>query len=176
MAALYILFLVGFDKTTFHLSINLCKVFAALIHFSGLAIFFWTLLEGIQLLKTISSNSLTDSNSSKYSTLVRYLVGYGTPLIFTFLAVFISHIINNDGDSYIQSNYCWLQEKSFIYFYIGPATAVIAFNLFVFVKAYLTTNRNMLIFHRVYSFHLKSGALELRKRCPQVKNLSNIQM
>ena len=142
MAALYLLFLLGFDKTTFNLNINLCKTFAALIHFSGLAIFFWTLLEGMQLMKTLSSNSLTDTNSSKYSTLVRYLVGYGTPLIFTFLAVFVSHVINNDGDSYIQTNYCWLQEKSFIYFYIGPATAVIAFNLVVFVKALMATNRS----------------------------------
>ena len=52
MAALYILFLVGFDKTTFHLSINLCKVFAALIHFSGLAIFFWTLVAPTALQET----------------------------------------------------------------------------------------------------------------------------
>ena len=41
MAALYLLFLVGFDKTTFNISDNLCIAFAALIHFSGLAIFFW---------------------------------------------------------------------------------------------------------------------------------------
>merc|ERR550539_1512891 len=120
MVALYLLFLVGFDKTTFNISNNLCIAFAALIHFSGLAIFFWTLLEGLQLLRTISSNNLTDTNTSKYSTLVRYLVGYGTPLIFTFLAVFISHIIQNDAESYLRenSNYCWLQEESFIWFYI----------------------------------------------------------
>ena len=94
------------------------------------------------MLKTLTSNSLTDTNSSKYSTLVRYLVGYGTPLFFTFLAVFVSHIIDNDGDSYIQTNYCWLQEKSFIYFYIGPAIPVIVFNFFVFGKAYMATNRS----------------------------------
>ena len=41
MVALYLLFLVGFDKTTFNISNNLCIAFAALIHFSGLAIFFW---------------------------------------------------------------------------------------------------------------------------------------
>ena len=106
------------------------------------------------MLKTLTSNSLTDTNSSKYSTLVRYLVGYGAPLIFTFMAVFVSHVINNDGDSYIQSNYCWLQEKSFIYFYIGPATAIIAFNLVVFVKALLATNRNS-----VPSFFLPTPSL-----------------
>ena len=102
------------------------------------------MLEGLQLLRTISSNNLTDTNTSKYSTLVRYLVGYGTPLIFTFLAVFISHIIQNDAESYLRenSNYCWLQEESFIWFYIGPAISVIVFNLFVFCKAYLATNRS----------------------------------
>ena len=103
-----------------------------------------TLLEGLQLLRTISSSSLTDTNTSKYSTLVRYLVGYGTPLVFTFLAVFTSHIIQNDAESYLRknSNYCWLQENSFIWFYIAPAIGVIVFNLFVFCKAYLATNRS----------------------------------
>ena len=69
-------------------------------------------------------------------------MGYGIPLIFTFLAVFISHIISNDGASYLQTNYCWLQEESFIWFYIGPAVAVITFNFFVFGKAYMATNKS----------------------------------
>lgn len=139
--ALFVLFLLGFDKTTFGLSVNLCKGVAAMIHFSGLAIFSWTLLEGVQLLRTLRSHRLMDAASTKYSDLIRYLVGYGSPLVFTFIALFISFINNNDGNEYLSSNdYCWLRENSFIFFFVVPVALVIVFNCFVFVKAFVATN------------------------------------
>ena len=137
---LFVLFLLGFDRTTFNLSIHVCKGVAAVIQFFGLAIFSWTALEGYQLLKTLRSNHLTDVNSSKYSNLIRYLIGYGTPLLFTFVALFISFVDNNDGQELLSSmGYCWLRENTFIFFFIAPAAAVVAFNCFVFVKAFMAT-------------------------------------
>ena len=142
MIAMYILFLVGFDRATFDLSQNLCKGVAAMIHFSGLAIFSWTLLEGIQLLRTLESSQLTDTNHSKYSDLKRYIIGYGTPLILTFIALFISFVMDNDGDEYLSSlEYCWLRENSFIYFFIVPVGVVLIFNTFVFIKAVIAATR-----------------------------------
>ena len=75
MVCMFVLFLVGFDRSQFGLSFGICKAVAALIHFFGLCIFSWTLIEGIQLLKTLRSSSLTDSESTKYSNLLRYVVG-----------------------------------------------------------------------------------------------------
>ena len=142
MIAMYILFLVGFDRATFDLSQNLCKGVAAMIHFSGLAIFSWTLLEGIQLLRTLESSQLTDTNHSKYSNLKRYIIGYGTPLILTFIALFISFVMDNDGDEYLSTlEYCWLRENSFIYFFIVPVGVVLIFNTFVFIKAVIAATR-----------------------------------
>ena len=137
---LFTLFLLGFDRTTFDLSIHVCKGVAAVIQFFGLALFSWTALEGYQLLRTLRSNHLTDANSSKYSNLIRYLIGYGTPLIFTFMALFISFVDNNDGNDLLNTmGYCWLREQSFIFFFIAPAAAVVVFNCFVFVKAFMAT-------------------------------------
>ena len=139
MVCMFFLFLVGIDKNTFNLSDNICKGVAAFIHFFGLAIFSWTLLEGIQLLKTLKSNQLADANSSKYSDLVRYLIGYGTPLILTFIPLFLSFVLNNDAIEYMSTEYCWLHEESFIYFFIIPVAAVVVFNSYVFIVALLTT-------------------------------------
>ena len=141
MVCMFFLFLVGIDKNTFNLSDNICKGVAAFIHFFGLAIFSWTLLEGIQLLKTLRSNQLADTNSSKYSDLVRYLIGYGSPLILTFIPLFMSFILNNDAIEYMSTEYCWLHEESFIYFFIVPVAVVVVFNSYVFIVALLATKK-----------------------------------
>ena len=141
MICMFFLFLVGIDKNTFNLSDNICKGVAAFIHFFGLAIFSWTLLEGIQLLKTLKSNQLADTNSSKYSDLVRYLIGYGTPLILTFIPLFLSFVLNNDAIEYMSTEYCWLHEESFIYFFIIPVAVVVVFNSYVFIVALMATRQ-----------------------------------
>ena len=111
-----------------------------MIHFTGLSIFSWTLLEGTQLLRTLESNQLADTNYNKYSHLKRYIVGYGSPLILTFIALFVSFVTSEDV-IYDSMEYCWLTESSFIYFFIVPVGVVILFNTFVFIKAAIAANK-----------------------------------
>lgn len=138
---LYFFFMVGFDKTQLNgLSVDaqdgLCSMFAILIHFFGLSTFTWTLLEGIQLNKSIKSNMLTDIDHRKYTMLMRYLVGYGIPLIIITITLAISYIFGSGTNAYSnQENYCWLRGNDFIYSFVGPAGFVILWNMVVFVKS-----------------------------------------
>ena len=63
-------------------------------------------------------------------------------MIITFIALFISFIYNNDGNEYLSDNgYCWLHEKTFIFFFIIPVAVVIAINCYIFVRAIIAANR-----------------------------------
>jgi len=153
MFGLFVLFLFGFDPQTFNLSDALCSGVAAIIHFFALSIFSWTLLEGRQLYKSLKSNQLEDANSTKYSDLLRYIAGYGLPLLIMTLTLLVSNMIENndtysgiDQDQFLlllqdQDQYCWLTEKTFIYFFVGPVAVTLIVNIYVFFLAIRAANQ-----------------------------------
>ena len=97
MFLLFALFLLGFDPKLLGLPSSLCHIVAASIHFLALSLFAWTLLEGVQLYKSLQSNQLADVDSTKYSNLMRYIVGYGLPLIVMTATLLAANAINDDG-------------------------------------------------------------------------------
>ena len=144
MIGLFLLFLVGFDREIFHLSINICRGVAAVLHFFALAIFFWTLLEGRQLYRSLTSSQLVDTNSSRYSALVRYIIGYGGPLVISTATLLTSKMLEGEGEDFMHGpdmRYCWLQENTFIYFFVVPAGTIILINTAVFALAVRAASR-----------------------------------
>ena len=132
---LYFLFLIGVDPSI--MGINplgwLCRTVAIFIHFFGLCSFSWTFLEGWQLYKALVHKKLSDDNG-KYSNLIRYLVGYGVPLLIVTITLAVAYIVQ-EGSAYSHADddgtedaLCWLEEGAFIYAFVGPAAVVILVN------------------------------------------------
>ena len=142
MFLLFTLFLLGFDPSLLGLSEHVCIVVAASIHFLALALFAWTLLEGVQLYKSLKANKLTDTDSTKYSNLLRYLVGYGLPLVTISITLLVSQALEV-SDSFIHEGYCWLKEKTWIYFFAGPVAVVLIINTFIFITALRVASKAM---------------------------------
>ena len=86
------------------------------------------------------SNQLTDVNSTKYSNLLRYIVGYGVPLLIMTMTLLVSHM-RGDDDGMMDPQYCWLTEKTFIYFFIVPVAFTLTVNSFVFFLAVRVANQ-----------------------------------
>ncbi len=82
MFLLYLLFLTCLDPNVLGLDPEkfLCRSVAIAIHFLALCTFSWTAIEGHQLYRALVRRQLSDADG-RYSNLVRYLVGYGTPLV-----------------------------------------------------------------------------------------------
>ena len=135
MFLLFALFLLGFDPNLLGLPTSLCHVVAASIHFLALSLFAWTLLEGVQLYKSLQSNQLADVDSTKYSNLMRYIVGYGLPLIVMTATLLAANALNDDGSYIHNGGSCWLHENSWIYCFVGPVAVVLLINTAIFIKA-----------------------------------------
>ena len=170
MFFLFALFLLGFNPDLLGLPPSLCHVVAASIHFLALSLFAWTLLEGLQLFKSLQSNQLADVDSTKYSNLMRYIVGYGLPLIVMTATLLAANAIN-DNDLYIHTDgNCWLHENSWIYCFVGPVAVVLLINTTIFIKALrvatiarrrLNSSNTMKIFGQMKNWFILSFLLGL---------------
>ncbi|UYV64579.1 hypothetical protein LAZ67_3001240 [Cordylochernes scorpioides] len=106
-------FVIGIDQTN---SRAACGVVAAALHFSLLATFSWSLIEGFQQYVTLAE--MSDGTSSR----ARWYYGfaYGMPACVVAIASLV------DGSSYGTSHYCWLRaDNYFIFSFIGPAVGAL---------------------------------------------------
>ena len=153
MFFLFALFLLGFDPVLLGLSDKVCTVVSAAIHFLSLSLFAWTLVEGVQLYRSLQSNQLTDTDSTKYSNLLRYVVGYGLPLGVMTVTLLLSQVLDGGDENFMMTKrdvegvveddkigYCWLKENSFIYCFAGPVAIVLIINTLIFAKAVRVAN------------------------------------
>ena len=160
MFAMFTLLLLGLDPNLLGLPPALCTIVAASLHFLSLSLFTWTLVEGVQLYRSLQSNKLADTDDRKYANLLRYVVGYGFPLAIMTTSLLLSKAIDptdNGDDSYIHgrsvleeiltideygdhAGYCWLKENSFIYCFAGPVAVILIINTIIFGKAVMAAN------------------------------------
>ena len=159
MFAMFALLLLGLDPNLLSLPPALCTIVAAALHFLSLSLFTWTLVEGVQLYRSLQSNKLTDTDDRRYANLLRYVVGYGLPLVIMTATLLLSKVIDptdSGDDSYIHSRsfleplaideygdhagYCWLKENSFIYCFAGPVAVILIINTIIFGKAVVAAN------------------------------------
>ena len=97
----------------------------------------------------IQSNKLTDVNSTKYSNLLRYIVGYGLPLLIMTVYLLVSNMKQQNSEktetegfkTYEKTNYCWLNEDDLKYFFVGPVAITLIINSFVFFLAISVANK-----------------------------------
>ncbi|KAM3846833.1 adhesion G protein-coupled receptor E5 [Vipera latastei] len=100
-----------------------CVVVAGLLHYFFLCVFFWMLLEGVQLYLMVVQ--VFNTHSLKHWHI--FLVGYGLPAVL----VGISAAINSKG--YSRKN-CWLsRERGFLWSFLGPVSFIIMVNAVVFL-------------------------------------------
>ena len=140
---LYFFLLFGLDPDVLNVSSDSvwCRFSAVAIQYFGLAAFTWTAIEGYQLYQALVRKQMTDVNG-KYSNLVRYVVGYGAPLVIVSITMIVAYTAF-EGEAYARPDpgspedvaVCWLSESTFIWAFVGPAAVVIAFNFFVMIRA-----------------------------------------
>ncbi|XP_078090956.1 adhesion G protein-coupled receptor E3-like isoform X2 [Mustelus asterias] len=113
-----LVFLVGISRTENEV---LCRVIAAILHYSFLAVFSWMFLEGIQLYLMVQ---VVFAPRVPLERLI-YWIGYGFPA----LVVAISAAMDYEG--YGNEKQCWLDTKNYfvLSFYV-PALVIIIVNLF----------------------------------------------
>ncbi|XP_074059756.1 adhesion G protein-coupled receptor E5 isoform X2 [Macrotis lagotis] len=101
-----------------------CRLVAGLLHYCFLAAFCWMCLEGLELYFLVVRVFPGPGLRTRWLC----LLGYGAPG----LVVALSAAVHPGG--YGRPRYCWLSlDKGFIWSFLGPVTAVIAFNAFIFV-------------------------------------------
>jgi len=101
---------------------------------------------------------------------MRYIVGYGLPLIVMTATLLAANAIN-DNDLYIHTDgNCWLHENSWIYCFVGPVAVVLLINTAIFIKALrvatiarrrLNSSNTMKIFGQMKNWFILSFLLGL---------------
>ena len=105
----------------------------------------------------MKSSQLTDVNSTKYSNLQRYIVGYGLPLVIMSIYLLVSKMKDENDDPVDEEietkamqhdeteesdhQYCWLTQEYFIYFFVAPLAVILIINSFVFFLAVSVANK-----------------------------------
>ncbi|XP_062578601.1 adhesion G protein-coupled receptor L2-like [Saccostrea cucullata] len=133
-----IIFMIGISLTQNKI---VCGVVAGLLHFLFLAAFAWMCLEGFQLYVMLIEVFEGERSRRKWY----YLFGYGIPLV----TVAVTAGVKPSG--YGTDRHCWLDTgASVIWSFVGPALAVILFNIVMLSIA-------------VYMMHKHANTLALAK-------------
>lgn len=114
------IFLVGIAQTR---PVGGCRLVAGLLHLFYLGVFFWMLLEGVQLYRMV----VLVFNATM-RPLYLYLTGYGAPLAIVILSAIIR------PSDYGTDRHCWLSLKhGLIWSFYGPVCLIILLNVFFFI-------------------------------------------
>lgn len=75
-----------------------------------------------------------------------YISSYFCPLAIVSLTLGISYATGNDS-AYIhgggvEGDLCWLQEQTYIWAFVAPASCIIAMNTFIMIKCLIVTRRS----------------------------------
>ncbi|KAH9492880.1 Adhesion G-protein coupled receptor D1 [Bulinus truncatus] len=129
----YLVFIIGIDKT----ETKMCTVFAVVLHYCFLLVFFNFLCQSLVLYKSIYDTT------GKISTRMFLALMYGCPLIIVTITMAVTSL-----DGYGTVTHCWLSiDRGLIWAFIGPVIAVIFVNLIVLVlviRVYLSTRTLMI--------------------------------
>ncbi|XP_070579547.1 uncharacterized protein [Ptychodera flava] len=128
-----LLFIVGAKAVSYE---ALCKTVAIALHYLFLVVFFWMLVEGIQLLTKVR-NVMWRAKT----TMIWYaVIGWVFPAVIVIITVGIRFEYYASGDS------CWIsQEDGVIFSFVGPVLAVIVINISVLVvvlRTFLSVKAN----------------------------------
>ncbi|KAF0293769.1 Adhesion G protein-coupled receptor L3 [Amphibalanus amphitrite] len=124
------LLLTVMDRRLVYLEPAACTVAGMAIHYSFLAVFAWTMVEGIHLYKVLRHVFEPRSNSmTRY-----YMYGYLLPALIIIVTNTVA--LAADQYAYVRDEFCWLTVPYFIWFYNGPIAVVLIMNMFVLILAY----------------------------------------
>ncbi|XP_053207328.1 calcitonin gene-related peptide type 1 receptor-like isoform X2 [Panonychus citri] len=102
-----------------------CQLLHVLVHYFLLANYSWTFCEGLYLHTLLVVAFVAEEKIMKWF----YVIGWGVPLIFIgFYAGFRGLSYNGE------TNYCWIDESKYSWWYTGPVLVSFVLNLFFLVN------------------------------------------
>ncbi|KAK3733928.1 hypothetical protein QZH41_009595 [Actinostola sp. cb2023] len=84
-----------------------------------MAVFFWMLVEGLNLYRGTVLVFITTSRMKVY-----YIIGWGTPLLFVITTAAVGQM------EYMREDFCWISHQ-FIWAFAGPVAVILFINLVI---------------------------------------------
>ncbi|XP_022089464.1 adhesion G protein-coupled receptor L3-like isoform X2 [Acanthaster planci] len=124
-----VLFLLGVAS---NLDVIPCKIVAILLHYLFLAVFCWTLVEGIHLYRQVIA--VFEQGGSKLA--LYYVAGWGVPAVVVGISLGIKYNLYGAGP------HCWLTAKDgLIWAFVGPVILIITVNMIVLIMVVVVVTR-----------------------------------
>uniref|UniRef100_A0A9J7Y774 Adhesion G protein-coupled receptor E3-like n=1 Tax=Cyprinus carpio carpio TaxID=630221 RepID=A0A9J7Y774_CYPCA len=116
----------------------LCAVIAGLLHFLFLSGFVWMFIEAVLLY--ICVKNLSQISSKKREVLsTRFLCVIGYVVALVVVCVSVGLVPEGYG-----SEHCWIKhDKGFIWSFLGPVCVILALNMILFIKIFITLNSTL---------------------------------
>uniref|UniRef100_A0A9J8D7S7 Uncharacterized protein n=1 Tax=Cyprinus carpio carpio TaxID=630221 RepID=A0A9J8D7S7_CYPCA len=116
----------------------LCAVIAGLLHFLFLSGFVWMFIEAVLLFICVKNLSQISSKKREVlSTGFLCVIGYVVALV----VVCVSVGLVPEGYG---SEHCWIKhDKGFIWSFLGPVCVILALNMILFIKIFITLNSTL---------------------------------